>query len=65
MILPFNMWLEGGSKKKVLLVNIGFLAKAETSVCFYVVNNRYFVSFIMHRDEVLKIFGEFDIVYGD
>lgn len=34
IIAPLRLWFDGGSKKNVLLVKIGFLAKADTSVYF-------------------------------
>lgn len=36
IMLPLSIWLEGGSKKNVLLVNIGFRVSADTSVCFFI-----------------------------
>ena len=34
MMPPLRVWLEGRSKKKVLLVKMGLRASAETSVSF-------------------------------
>lgn len=36
MIAPLRVWLEGRSKKNIFLVKMGFLARADTSVYFYI-----------------------------
>lgn len=60
---PVSVWLDGRSNIRVLLVKIGLLAKAETSVDFWWNQKRKYLNILVNDcDLVLKIFGELDVM---